>query len=492
MSDGPVALHLVRSQVDRGRASVDAEFARSMPGVLAVLTPADMVGRSLPGGAPVLADQIEYQGQPVAAVVAETEYAAADAAEAVDVTVTRDDVDVGRRSDAAGETHVENGDSLTCVLDQPRWHVAPLQTNSCLAVPDGSDGVVARASARDPRRFAAALADSAGVQPARIRVDPLAQTGRALIAADVVHPGHVAVVAAALRLGRTVRWQESRAESMTSGGAQTGYHLIAKLDGTPPDATLRMRLAVDVGTYALPSMLDDGELMDLPWYGFDTVHLDVQERHSRLPPAHIDVARILARVTAAESALGLLSRLTGEPLARLQGQAAAAGGPDSVALLESADASAEGHAPAGVALAPGIAAAVMLTLDRGTGEWSPTSVVLSVCGETSAEVGNALRAGAVDGYGVAAMQQIPFDEQGTCLAATLMDYVMPSSAEAPAVSIREVQCARAGALEPGLARALATAAVVAAARNALTSVIPGLAGVPGPVRSSDAWEAAWA
>jgi CO/xanthine dehydrogenase Mo-binding subunit len=485
VSEQSAILHLVRSQLDRGTASVDTEFALSVPGVLAVLTPADVAGRSLSGGLPLLAERVQYQGQPVAAVIAETEYTAADAAEALEVTIDADSPTASRHE--ADSRHVDNGDSLTCVLDQPRWHLAPLQTNGCVAVPDSLGGVAVQAACRDPERFGRALADAVGLAPARVRVDPPAQRGRAFITPDIVMPGHAAAVVAALQLGRPVRWQESRAESLTSGGAHAGFRATAKLDGTPDDSVLRMRLALEVGASALPSLIDESDLRGLPWYDFSSLQIDVEEHHSNLPPAHTDVARVLAQVTVAEGALGLLSRLTGEKLPDLQNRLAAA--PLSAALLTAVRAHLGPSAASGVALAPGVAAGVTVSSDPGTGEWAPTSVVVSVCGNASRDVAHALRAGAVDGYGVAAMQQIPFDEQGTCLAATLMDYVMPSSAEAPPVAIRNVPAESARSLEPSLARALATAAVAAAARNAMASLVPGLAGAPAPLRSSDAWEA---
>jgi CO/xanthine dehydrogenase Mo-binding subunit len=492
VSDRVAVVHLVGSQVDRGTASVDAELARSMPGVLHVFTPADLP-QQLAGGA-VLAEQVRYQGEPVAAVVAESEYAAADAAETVDVVVDRQTVadDVLAGVDTPSLVHVENGDALTCIIEQPRWHIAPLQTNGCLVEPAGGGAVVVRAAIRDAPSFATALAKALGADPGLVRVEPTAEMGRSLIAGDVVAPGHVVATAAARKLDRPVRWQESRAESLTSGGEHAGFDLIAKLDGIGPEAVLRIRLTVDVGVAALPASLDDRALRDLPWYGFSAVHMDLQERHSHLPPAHVDMAAVLARVAGAEAALSLSSRLAGEPLALSQSRLAEAWGPEAVALLESARSTVPESAGSGIALAPGLAAAITVELDRATGEWAPAVVSLSVCGDVTERNMHALRAGAVDGYGLASMQQIPFDDQGTCLAATLMDYVMPSSAEVPSVSIQRVDGASAKTLTSDLARALATAAVAAAARNALVSLLPAIDATATPLRPSDAWEAAWA
>jgi CO/xanthine dehydrogenase Mo-binding subunit len=491
-------VHLVRSQVDAGDASVDLEAARAMPGVLDVLSAADVAGQVLPGGMPVLAHSIQYQGQPVAAVVATSEYLAADAAEAVDVEISTSDV----RADAPGspddDTRTDT-DMLTAVVDQPRWHVAPLQTSQCLVEPgDEAGDLVVRTPARDPQGFARDLARVLGLEPTQVRVEASPHRGRSVNVGDVIAAGHAVAATAALRLGSPVRWQESRAESLTSGGAEAGVQAVARLDRAPETGALSLgiRLTFEVGAAALPSTADAAAVRALPWYGFDELRVDEVERTSHLPPAYVDAARIVGQVLAAESALTLLSRVTGEPLGELRDQLADEGGAAALLASVRADggtAEVDGERCAsGFALAPGVAASVTIRLDAGTGEWAPSAIVLAAGddGPQDLDVVHSLRAGALDGYGIAAMQQIPFDAQGTCLAATLMDYVMPSSAEAPSIEIRRVASDRSTAVGPDLARHLATAAVAAACRDAVTSLLGAAADLPSPVRSSDAWAVA--
>jgi CO/xanthine dehydrogenase Mo-binding subunit len=494
-------LHLVRSQVDAGTASVDVEAARSMPGVLDVLSFAEVAGQILPGGLPVLAERIQYQGQPVAAVIATSECLAADAAEAVDVQVHPSETRGGR-----GEWQPDGGhghaDELTAVVEQPRWHVAPLQTSQCVVEPVGdSVDLIVHAPARDARKFAQDLADVLGIAAARVRVDtPPSRPGRSVIAGDAVGAGHALAAIAALRLQTPIRWQETRAESLTSGGAEAAMRAVARVDRAPErgPVSLTVQLAFDVGAATLPSAGGAEVLQGLPWYGFGDLRIDEVERTSNLPPASIDASRVVGRVLAAESALMRLARVTGEPVDSLRDELATDGGAAAAALLATAragvtSAQSDGRRASGFALAPGVAASVTIELDAGTGEWAPTAVVLAVMddGAQNPAVVHALRAGAVDGYGLAAMQQILFDPQGTCLAATLMDYVMPSSAEAPSVEIRTAG-SQGSPLSPNLARAVATAAVAAACRNAVTSLLPGAADLPSPLRSSDAWEVATA
>ena len=99
---GALEMALVRSQFAHGRiTTVEASAARSMAGVAAVITSADLAGpaRVLPDthpnpaltrpkDSPVLAfDKVRYVGEPVAAVIAEDRYLAEDAAERVRVAV---------------------------------------------------------------------------------------------------------------------------------------------------------------------------------------------------------------------------------------------------------------------------------------------------------------------------------------------------------------------------------------------------------------------
>ncbi len=71
-------------------AAIDVRAATAVPGVLAVVTEADLPEAQTRGPQlPLARDRVYYAGQPVAAVVAETEYAAADAAALVEVRYER-------------------------------------------------------------------------------------------------------------------------------------------------------------------------------------------------------------------------------------------------------------------------------------------------------------------------------------------------------------------------------------------------------------------
>lgn len=77
---------LVTSFVPNGAIrSIDASRALAVPGVVAVLTAADLGSTEVGPDAPLASERVFHVGQPVVAVVAETPEAAADGAEAVEV-----------------------------------------------------------------------------------------------------------------------------------------------------------------------------------------------------------------------------------------------------------------------------------------------------------------------------------------------------------------------------------------------------------------------
>ncbi|MDP6077393.1 MAG: xanthine dehydrogenase family protein molybdopterin-binding subunit, partial [Acidimicrobiales bacterium] len=113
--DGAVHAHFVRSTSAHGEIlSVDVDDALSMPGVVAVYTAVDigLDDRPPPMGfypsemmRPFLArDSVRFVGEPVAVVLAETAYQAADAAEAVWIDIRPLSVLVDLDEALAGDT----------------------------------------------------------------------------------------------------------------------------------------------------------------------------------------------------------------------------------------------------------------------------------------------------------------------------------------------------------------------------------------------------
>jgi carbon-monoxide dehydrogenase large subunit len=76
----------------------------------------------------------------------------------------------------------------------------------------------------------------------------------------------------------------------------------------------------------------------------------------------------------------------------------------------------------------------LVEIDRGTGQWKPLKVVaVDDCGVriNPMIVEGQILGGLTEGYAIAAMELITFDEEGNCIGANFMDYLIPTAAETP-------------------------------------------------------------
>jgi carbon-monoxide dehydrogenase large subunit len=83
---------------------------------------------------------------------------------------------------------------------------------------------------------------------------------------------------------------------------------------------------------------------------------------------------------------------------------------------------------------------VLVEIDRGTGQWKPLRVVaVDDCGVriNPMIVEGQLHGGLTEGYAIAAMELIDFDEDGNCIGANFMDYLLPTSWETPEFELGE-------------------------------------------------------
>ncbi len=286
----PDALHavFVRSPLAHARLlAIDVSAAAAAPGVVAVHTAASLElpprrGFEAIDGAfarPELArDRVRFVGEPVAVVVAASPAAAEDAAELV--RVDYDELpavadpgaaladgapvlfeavgsNVCHEMRARGDGGALDGADVTVRLGfrSQRLAPVPLETNAIVAEPDqATGGLTIWASCQGVFAVRAAVSRSLDVAPDHVRV----------IAADVgggfgpkfaVYPEQVVVAALALRLGRQVRWVETRSENLVNmyhGRAQTQeLELGARRDGTL--VGLRLRILQDAGAYPMIS-----------------------------------------------------------------------------------------------------------------------------------------------------------------------------------------------------------------------------------------------
>src|SRR5215207_241411 len=287
----PGALHavFVRAPLAHGRIlATDPAPAAAMPGVAGVWTDAELDLPPMPAGdapdamaRPVLASgTVRFLGEAVAVVVAGTRAQAMDAAEAVDVDYEPLEVLTDPAAALATDAPRLFGEGSNLARER-RWPEpsralegaevvvrgrfvnqrvapAPIEPNAAVAVPDPEgDGLTLYAPCQAPFWTRDTVAEVLGMDPGRLRV-VVPAVGGAFGARIHTYPEQVAVAALARRLGRPVRYVESRSETMlamTHGRAQVQeVELAATRDGRITG--LRARLLADGGAYPAdaPSM----------------------------------------------------------------------------------------------------------------------------------------------------------------------------------------------------------------------------------------------
>jgi aerobic carbon-monoxide dehydrogenase large subunit len=259
----PGTLHaaLVRCPHAHARITrIDAGAALALPGVLAVLTAQDMpeVAAGVPPlirepgwphhHHPVLAGPVvRHAGEAVAVVVADDAYRAADAVEAVIVeyatlpvaaapgatapALVNDDW----RDNVAGVTEGAIGDATRALreadvvvevaLTYPRVTGVPIEGRAVLAAPDPEGARLSVwSSTQVPFNVRAAIATALGLAEASIRV-VAPDVGGGFGIKGHVYPEEVLIPALARRLGRPVKWVETRREHfLTASGDRDQAH----------------------------------------------------------------------------------------------------------------------------------------------------------------------------------------------------------------------------------------------------------------------------
>src|SRR5215510_272678 len=84
--------------------------------------------------------------------------------------------------------------------------------------------------------------------------------------------------------------------------------------------------------------------------------------------------------------------------------------------------------------------AVLVEVDRGTGQWKPLRVVaVDDCGVriNPMIVEGQIMGGLTEGFATAAKEETTFDEDGNCIGSTFMEYLLPSAWETPRFELHE-------------------------------------------------------
>jgi xanthine dehydrogenase YagR molybdenum-binding subunit len=241
----PIAhLAVVQSTVNRGRISrLDPARAEAMPGVLTVLTPANAprLGDGLASDLPVLQSlDVHYQGQVVAAIVAETSEVAKAAVGAVLVEYAAQPPDVALstgRADlyapdklmAGFDTDSVIGDvdgalaaaavTVDATYETPTQHNNPIEMHTSMARWDGGSLTLWDAN-QGPHTIVNDLVKGFGLEPGQVRViSPY--VGGAFGSKAFTHPNQMLAAMAARVTGRTVVLELSRQQMFSLVGHRT-------------------------------------------------------------------------------------------------------------------------------------------------------------------------------------------------------------------------------------------------------------------------------
>src|SRR5438128_711801 len=339
---GMLHMAILRSPHAHARVSSgDTAAASGMPGVIAVVTGELMAQHKL-AWMPTLSydtqavlatDKVRFQGQEVAAVIAESKYQAEDARDAIMVdydvlpavispqqakeagaALIRDDKENQKDNHIY---HWEAGDQETtkaafAKADKvvrlhtfyPRCHPAQLETCGCIADVNGATGkATVYMTSQAPHAIRTVFALVTGLPEQNIRV----------ISPDIgggfgnkvpVYPGYVVATAASLLIGRPVKWVEDRNENLISTGFARDYHMTGDLavDEKGKMLALRVHLDSDNGAFfadAQPSKFKAGLFHIVTGsYDIPTAHITADGYYTNKAPGGV-AYRCSFRVTEA-------------------------------------------------------------------------------------------------------------------------------------------------------------------------------------------------
>ncbi|HET9724401.1 MAG TPA: aerobic carbon-monoxide dehydrogenase large subunit [Actinomycetota bacterium] len=139
--------------------------------------------------------------------------------------------------------------------------------------------------------------------------------------------------------------------------------------------------------------------------------------------------------------------------------------------------------------------AVAVEVDEDTGEWEVRRMVaVDDCGVriNPMVVEGQIHGGLTEGYGIAAMQLITFDENGNCIGSTFTDYLLPTSMETPRFELGETVTP--SPHHPIGAKGVGESATVGSPAAYVNAVIDalrplGVTNIDMPLTSAKVWEA---
>jgi carbon-monoxide dehydrogenase large subunit len=334
-------MELLRSPFAHARInSIDASRAQEVPGVVAIVTGETLAAHNL-AWMPTLSgdtqavlatDKVRFQGQEVAAVVAESAYVARDALELIDVDyeplaavtgpqqaleadapLIRDEKEgqsdnriytweAGDR-EATEKAFAEADRIVDLETFYPRCHPAPLECCGCVADVNPATGkATIYMTSQAPHAHRTLFAIVAGLPEHKIRiVSP--DIGGGFGNKVPIYPGYVVATAASLLIGRPVKWIEDRTGNLISTGFARDYHMRGELALMGEKMTgLRVKLLSDNGAFfadAQPTKFKAGLFHIVTGsYDIPAAHVEAEGAYTNKAPGGV-AYRCSFRVTEA-------------------------------------------------------------------------------------------------------------------------------------------------------------------------------------------------
>ena len=299
----PGMLHAVVLRSPHAHArlvSVDAKRARELPGVHAVLTAADVPAAAIipnrvpaPAGTdrylqPAIARTVvRYVGEPVALVVADDPYVARDALERIDAVYEplaacpsvadalapgaprlfggTDSNNVATITMRVGDADAALAAAAVVIRERfryPRQTAAALETRGLVAVPPDPRGGELHliGSTKCIHINRTILAPIFGLPPGALRLTEV-DVGGGFGVRGELYPEDILVPLAALKLGRPVKWIESRRENLMAANhaREVTYEVEIGFDGEGRILGLRAVIHADIGAYVRTAALVPAE-----------------------------------------------------------------------------------------------------------------------------------------------------------------------------------------------------------------------------------------
>ena len=280
--------------------SVDAKRAREMPGVHVVLTAADVPAAGIipnrvpaPAGAerylqPAIARTVvRYVGEPVALLVADDPYVARDALERIDAVYEplaacpsvaaalapgaprlfagTDTNNVATITMRVGDADAALAGAAVAIRERfeyPRQTAAALETRGLVAVPPDPRGGELHliGSTKCIHINRTILAPIFGIPPGALRLTEV-DVGGGFGVRGELYPEDILVPLAALKLGRPVKWIESRRENLMAANhaREVTYEIEIGFDRDGRILGIRTVIHADIGAYVRTAALVPAE-----------------------------------------------------------------------------------------------------------------------------------------------------------------------------------------------------------------------------------------